>query len=1551
MQNDTRRVFTYPSVNHNYRAGFSFGANVTTGTADPSSYLWEYANENSAIPFTQVFVRPQISEADIAAAGVTNAPDTGIPASTVRAMLDRNPTAQPWAVTGLTTGTAVSNLNANVTAFAQVGNTIFIGGKFTAVVHGPGGPEFAQPYLAAFDKDTGEWIPSFNPVLNGPVWELKASPDGTKLFVGGEFTSVNGLPNTTALAALNPTTGVPVSDWVGYVSRPTGVYDVRAMDIQGPWLYLGGNFTRISGGVGTQFKGPITDSRLGRVRISDGQPDGAWKPSVEIAPQEISASPVGDRVYAVGLFQTLNGVALTPARLAVMNTVNGDAIPNLQPFKPNSTDSEWQNTILEVGTKVYQGGSQHILHQYNKSDYGFERSHITKPGGDFQTLAYKDGILYGGCHCTDFQYQDTNIWPDPQGYSQVDPINLIGAYDTTQNLEVIPEFHPTKIDLRGTGGEGPWEMMFDTDGCLWAGGDLMRSGTTASPYYGGYERFCDRDSTAPSVPVVRSAVTDNTVTLTWNPSTDYSTAPIKYEILKDDPTFGTIVVGSTFDRTYTDTGVTGPARYFVRALDGGGNRSATSPVVAVTPPPPAAATLLAHGDTWSYRADGQDLGSAWRAPSFDTSAWATGASQLGWGGKGETTTIPTGAITAYFVKHQTIANPSQYQTITIRLKRDDGALVYVNGVPVVSDNMPAGTITASTPASSFTSGAGETTWYEYQVPASLFVAGDNTIAAEVHQGAAANADAIFDLELVARNGTETTPPSTPAPTATEIGVTSATIGWAPATDNTAVIGYLVKRNGTTQSFTTGTTHTDTSLSPNTAYSFSVTAVDSSGNASAPGSVSISTTSNPMLIQHGDVWSYKATATDPGTSWRQPGFDASSWSTGASQLGWGNRGESTLVPTGFLTSYYLRHFTVSNPASVSQLTLRVKRDDGIAVYVNGTEVVRDNLPAGTLTAGTYSSTKVTAADGIAWKTFTVPTAALVAGDNVIAAEVHQDAKSDTRGVFDLDLAATVSPSSVPVVTIASPTAGALVTSPTTISGTCTAAAGTVTISLTGAQPGTLTTACDAGTWTASSPLGDGSYSATASQTDGSGTTGTSPATSFTVDSAAPVVTITTPAAGAILASAPTFSGACSTGDGNVTVTITGAASANLSTPCVAGAWSTTGGALGTGAYSVTAAQTDNAGQVGTSAPRSFGVDANAPSTSDNTATIGNAWKTTNQTVTLSATDTGGAGVAQTYFTTDGSTPTTASATGTTISLTNDGVYTIKYFSVDAAGNSEAVKTAGTQIRIDKAVPTHAVTFPANGSSYNATTWTAGCSPTARLCGTAADTGSGIASVRMTIRRSNNSQYWTGSAWQSASATITATGTTAWSVPLATSQLTNGVTYTVTSWSVDATGNLSANTVRTFTYDTAAPTTSAASIVTANKNGAINVNTDTFAVTFNEALAPASVPATATLTLSRSNGSTSYGISGLTNGLRTTGSTGYLTSSGSTRTVTFSGTLVLSNSNKTVTFKVTGACAGSCTALSTTKVSGAYQYVPATTLRDVAGNAPSTSTITASSQTIF
>src|SRR5262249_37655972 len=155
----------------------------------------------------------------------------------------------------------------------------------------------------------------------------------------------------------------------------------------------------------------------------------------------------------------------------------------------------------------------------------------------------------------------------------------------------------------------------------------------------------------------------------------------------------------------------------------------------------------------------------------------------------------------------------------------------------------------------------------------------------------------------------------------------------------------------------------------------------------------------------------------------------------------------------------------------------------------------------------------------------------------------------------------------------------------------------------------------------------------------------------------------------------------------------------------------------------------------------------------------------------------------------------------------------------------------------------------------------------------------ATVRVSVQRSSDNRFWSGSAWQTSSTSVVASGTSTWSVPLSTSQLVNKVSYTVTAWSVDAVGNVSPTTVRRFTYDTSAPTTSAPSPAVTNRNGTVSAG-DTFSVTFNEAMSPAGVPASGTLTLSRAKSNTSYKITGLTNGTPTTGSTGYLSSSSTT-----------------------------------------------------------------------
>jgi hypothetical protein len=105
----------------------------------------------------------------------------------------------------------------------------------------------------------------------------------------------------------------------------------------------------------------------------------------------------------------------------------------------------------------------------------------------------------------------------------------------------------------------------------------------------------------------------------------------------------------------------------------------------------------------------------------------------------------------------------------------------------------------------------------------------------------------------------------------------------------------------------------------------------------------------------------------------------------------------------VTTYLRTTFTV--PSLPTSATLSLLADDGAVVYLNGTELVRDNLPAGAIGYGTLASSNRSGDAENAYRAFTVPVSRLVAGVNTIAVELHQDAVNSSDLGFDARLSGT------------------------------------------------------------------------------------------------------------------------------------------------------------------------------------------------------------------------------------------------------------------------------------------------------------------------------------------------------------------------------------------------------------------------------------------------------------------------------------------------------------------------------------------------------------------
>lgn len=161
--------------------------------------------------------------------------------------------------------------------------------------------------------------------------------------------------------------------------------------------------------------------------------------------------------------------------------------------------------------------------------------------------------------------------------------------------------------------------------------------------------------------------------------------------------------------------------------------------------PVASLTVFNTASNWRHNITGTDQGTAWRTLTSPSNlAWPNGTAPFGFG-MSQTTTIASNIVTHYFLKTVNIASPGLYTSFNFTISYNDGAVVYVNGVEVRRLNMPAGTVSFGTLASTVNTTTNQT----LSVPSSYFTPGNNVIAVEVHQQVQNSTDCIFDMSLAA----------------------------------------------------------------------------------------------------------------------------------------------------------------------------------------------------------------------------------------------------------------------------------------------------------------------------------------------------------------------------------------------------------------------------------------------------------------------------------------------------------------------------------------------------------------------------------------------------------------------------------------------------------------------------------------------------------------------------------------------------------------------------------------------------------------------------------
>jgi hypothetical protein len=446
---------------------------------------------------------------------------------------------------GFNTACKVSGKTQNCAAirtFLQVGNKMFIGGTFQQIL-GPNGkplidPKTGKPLtgvtnLTVVDTNNKDAVDtSFKHVFNGTILALAVSPDDSRLYVGGQFTTVDGRSDR-GLAAFDLTsTGYPLVAAFTVNGAPSvdpgiqnvahvGQASVRAL-VVGPslsggtagTLYVGGDFV-------TALGAPV--QQLMAIDLGSGTLITTFTPSFGV---DMSLPPCGNlsgqenantnwvqiwtlalgidgsgnpRLYVGGHFDSLDGTKQVD--LAAIDPATGSLLPGFTP------SLEYEHSVVGIpcydplhavqqvtpvtatadrtaGVLVAQGGHYNRAYRY---DLTGTRTWTVQPGGDAQAIAIVDNTVYIAghfiCWSTDPRFALTraacvageSITAVPPPF-EVQRIHLaaVSYVDGSLDMSWAPATEPF---ANAPYYDGTWALLVDSANQLWTGGVSRSLGT------------------------------------------------------------------------------------------------------------------------------------------------------------------------------------------------------------------------------------------------------------------------------------------------------------------------------------------------------------------------------------------------------------------------------------------------------------------------------------------------------------------------------------------------------------------------------------------------------------------------------------------------------------------------------------------------------------------------------------------------------------------------------------------------------------------------------------------------------------------------------------------------------------------------------------------------------------------------------------------------------------------------------------------------------------------------------------------------------------------